>query len=145
MPTYYIYYLRLPLTEHPAVPIILSNSDYNYMATNKIIKDEVKEEREDIPSPHPSPQHRNPEIHNEPPPINPREDEDNPLAWDRCAICRSRGNYRHMFHCDGCEEAFHPGCLARKSPRNHDDSRFTSFTCRSCLDQERRAKLSRHE
>lgn len=145
MPTYYIYYLRLPLTEHPAIPTIPSNSDHNKMATNKDMKDEVKEEKEDIPSPHTSPQHRNPEVNIEQPPINLGEEENDPLAWDKCAVCRTRGNYRHMFHCDGCEEAFHPGCLARRSPRNHDDPRFTSFTCRRCRDQERRVKRSRLE
>ena len=145
MPIYYIYSLRLPLTIRPTFTVIPSNSGYNKMTDNKQMNDGVKMAKGDIPSTHASPIHNNPGVNIEPPINNLEEEDDDPLAWDRCAVCRTRGHYQHMFHCDDCEEAFHPGCLARRSPRNHGDPRFTSFTCKQCLDRARRAKRSRHE
>ena len=145
MPTYYKYSFRLLLTEHPAITTITSNPKYDTMAKNKQVKDGIKSEQDNVKPPQAHIHHEDPEVNIMLPINRPERDDDHPLAWDRCAICRSRGNYRHMFHCDGCEEAFHPGCLARRSPRNHGDPRFISFTCRRCRDQERRTKRSRHE
>ena len=137
MPVYYIYFLRLPLTIHQ--PYISPSNPHSHEMSDHV-NDEVILLKDDTPLPPTLLPHQGPEVarHNS-------NKEGDPLAWDRCAICKLRGYSPQMFHCDDCEEAFHPGCSARRSPRNHHDPRFQSFTCKQCLDHARRIHKASHD
>ena len=57
-----------------------------------------------------------------------------PLAWDVCRNCQLRGAYRDMFHCWGCEEAFHPLCISAIGAKKPRDPRYYDFLCPGCAE-----------
>ena len=57
-----------------------------------------------------------------------------PLAWDVCRNCQLRGAYRDMFHCGGCEEAFHPLCVSALGAEKPRDPRYYDFLCPGCAE-----------
>ena len=57
-----------------------------------------------------------------------------PLAWDVCRNCQLRGAYRDMFHCWGCEEAFHPLCVSAIGAEKCRDPRYYDFLCPGCAE-----------
>ena len=59
---------------------------------------------------------------------------EHPLAWDVCPNCQLRGEYRDMFHCTGCEKAFHPLCISAMGVRKTRDPRYYNFLCPGCAE-----------
>ena len=57
-----------------------------------------------------------------------------PLAWDACARCQLRGAYHDMFHCWGCEEAYHPLCISAIGADKPRDPRYHNFLCPGCAE-----------
>jgi hypothetical protein len=57
-----------------------------------------------------------------------------PLAWDVCRNCRLRGAYHDMFHCGGCEEAFHPLCISAIGAERRRDPRYHDFLYPGCAE-----------
>ena len=57
-----------------------------------------------------------------------------PLARDVCPNCQLRGAYRDMFHCWGCEEAFHPLCISAIGAEKRRDPRYCNFLCPGCAE-----------
>lgn len=55
-----------------------------------------------------------------------------PMAMDKCPRCDTRGNTKEMFHCEGCEEAFHPSCVSRIRPKGTKDPRLETYVCPQC-------------
>ena len=59
---------------------------------------------------------------------------EHPLAWDAYQNCQLRGEYRDMFHCMGCEKAFHPFCVSTIGAGKPHDPRYYEFLCPSCAE-----------